>query len=316
MGYTPKRTSNVPATRGTSSPLAKALQDLTKYYNTVLETKLTPTVQREDRLRVSGFPYCGLKDAYHRMLEEPPEDDAYGMSYYTTVGTAAHLVFQRFMGSKGQIYGDWKCLSCKTTKEFSNSNKCPKCKSEMLYEELTVASGKHLTGHVDGLFKTKSGRYVVIDYKTSSVKSIMAHRRALKYKKDSYFPYKKNVEQITAYVVLLEEKYGIKIDGWILLYISRDKPDEYYAFVGADVSEEEKKKTAFKMRLYNASYTRAKRLKDFDDVIWLIENKPCKNYTFYTENYKGFKDCPLAAVCFSPKTLREYLKETWNDFCK
>lgn len=173
----------------------KELKILSSLYRNSLKSPLKDLVVRQERLRVSGFPYCGLKSAFTKMraktVGEKEEDTNSGKEHFTGTGTNMHLVFQRWMGNTGTVLGNWKCYNkdCGHEKRLSRSNKCPKCKSEMEYIEIDVKMFKHVSGHIDGVWRSPEGKYFVIDYKTTSTRMLAS----------PMLPYAKNVAQITSY---------------------------------------------------------------------------------------------------------------------
>ncbi len=273
-------------------------QELTKYFRTSLKKPLKDLVPFERKLRVSGFPYCGLKHAYEKITFVNHDSDHALKSYYCDVGTAAHAVFQRWLGVGGRIYGDWKCRNpkCKHVVHFSNKHRCPKCKHEMLYEEFTVKAFKHVTGHLDGVYKSLDGRYWVIDYKTSSMRVVGSQRR------EPTLPYAKNEAQIMSYCALIELMYDIEIAGWMLLYAPRDDPDRV-AVYGEELGAEQKQRILKKIKKYDTQYETVLNLSDFDQMDYLIKTRACKTREFYVEHLQGFDGCPIEAVCFTNKLV-------------
>ena len=292
-------------------------QELSGYFSLAMKTPLPDLIKRDEKLRVSGFPFCGLQKAYMKMdkatdpEKQLPEKADAGREFYTSVGTAAHLVFQRWLGQKGQMWGNWKCYnkSCNHFIEFGKKRKCPKCKSEMEYEEFEVKAFRHLSGHIDGVFQDAEGRFWVIDYKTTSCRAIDAQ------KEWPTFPYAKNKAQIMTYCALIEQKYDIKIEGWALLYVARDDPFRVQVCAGV-VNAKQKAKIIAKCKLYDDQYEVMQGKMQKSDPEFLIETKPCKSYEFYTEHFKGMTGCPLEAVCFQPKRLLETVKMTYIDYKK
>lgn len=294
-------------------PVRAVRAELTEYFKASMarDNTLPELDYHPDSLRVSGFPYCGLKHLYEKLTltEEKAKEKGLteaGKTFYTTVGTAAHLAFQRFMAQRGRILGNWKCYKCKHVELNQHAVKCPKCSSEMEYEEFDVKIFKHVSGHLDGIYQASDGRYFLIDYKTSSVRAIWAH------KKRGVFPYAKNVSQITAYCAIFERLYGIKISGWFLLYIARDHPTTTFVVVGDSISDRKKASIIKRIRRWDRHYGIVWSAKHWDEVKTLVEEKPCKTYDFYAEHYKGFKPCPLEGVCFT-KGLTEFVHEAWED---
>jgi len=268
--------------------------------------KIVPDqLEREDKLRVSGFPYCGLQHLYKRLIKHK-NPQTYLSKYYTDVGTATHTVLQANLGHTRRMYGMWKCHTpkCKGINKISKSNVCPRCKKVMEYVELEVKAFNHLSGHLDGLYKDRQGKYWVIDYKTCSSAIINDGRK---------LPYKKNVAQISGYCALLELELDIKIEGWILVYVSRDNP-RIVLPISRVTTKKFKSNTLNTIRTYDKHYGIVMNAKRFEDVEVLIKEKPCKTEKFYKEVYcDAFSKCPLAEVCFSPKKLEAKLKKAWDN---
>lgn len=276
-----------------SLTITNTLQEFAKYYRDSMRKELPDLVTRPPALRVSGFPFCGLKTLYYRLEGKQEKFDS-GKEFYCSVGTAAHLVFQRWLGNKGRVYGNWKCRDkeCGNFEEFSATAKCPDCGKEREYEEFTVKAFKHVSGHLDGVWKASDGKYYVIDYKTSSSKNLWAHR-----KRSKIFPYVKNKIQIMSYCALIEHTHDIKIAGWILVYVARDNPMDFEPVMGTVTA---KRKAAIYRRIehYDKVWDVLQRFKK-KDLQFIIDNKDCKDHDYYLEYQKGMEGCPLAPVCFT-----------------
>ena len=295
------------------NPMQTIIKEFDTYYAQALKKPMPDLVPFEKKLRVSSMPYCGLKDAHSRMTGYVEPDSDAMKSYYCDVGTAAHTVFQRWLGAHGRIYGDWKCLNsnCGRFVRFSNKHKCPDCGSEMLYEEFTVKAFKHLSGHLDGLFRARDRSFWVIDYKTSSERAINSQ----KYNKT--FPYTKNRHQIESYVPLIEEELDLEVSGWMLNYIARDNPS-VRKIVGASMSTKYKKEILAGLESYDTQYGIVQRLKNYKQLQYLVDNKFCQSHEHYNTDMKGFNGCALAPVCFG-KRLKSVLRldmDQYLEACK
>jgi hypothetical protein len=275
-------------------------EEMQNYFRASMAEELPVTKVYEDRLRVSGFPFCGLRDLYKRLIDHKTTHTSSGMEFYTGTGTTAHLVYQRWLGAAGRIYGCWKCKSntcnpeSSITVPFGHSNICPKCKGEMEYEEFTVRYGKYSTGHIDGVYKDSEGNYWILDYKTSSVKACRRHKT----EPDGVFPYTKNKIQVQSYAALIELEFDIKIKGWILLYVARDDPKICVSVSGL-TSSDDKRRILKRIDSYNIQWGRVQSTESYADVQWLIDHKPCKTREYYEQFFGGFKGCPLHTVCFT-----------------
>lgn len=296
------------------------LKEFGKYYTDLVNSKeyLSPDAEdwkREDRLRVSAFPYCGLKHVHARMNAEEQqveEEVTFGMKYYTSVGTQTHRYIQYVMGHGAQMLGQWKCVTpkCLGTKKVTYNNICPRCKRPMDYEELTVSGFVHLSGHIDGVWRASDGRYYIIDYKTSSVHAIHNNART------GYMPYKKNVAQIMAYCALIERQFNIEISGWILMYVARDNPMKTILPLGEMISRRTKKKLLRKIERWAGHYDIVMNATKFKQLMTLVEEKPCKNSDWYLKSayHSPFNPCPLggSGICFNNKRLMQTLRDDWD----
>ncbi len=150
---------------------------------------------RHLELHMSSAPYCPVRHFYSICQENPVSPlrtMPYSMAFYVGVGTAVHTAIQAAMAQGRTVYGNWKCHACGHFKHLSKSPVCPKCKHEhMEYVELPLRVGRRIVGQTDGVFDHK-GKYYVIDYKTSSLRSIDWHRRTKK-----GFPYRHNLSRFS-----------------------------------------------------------------------------------------------------------------------
>jgi len=179
----------------------------------------------------------------------------------------------------------------------------------MSYEEFTVKAFRHLSGHLDGIYRSTSGHWFVVDYKTSSVKTIemQKHTKTL--------PYNHNVSQIVAYCSLIELEWDIKISGWLLHYLARDSPATSHVTVGGLVSTKSKMLELEKMRVWDEHYNIVTHLNSLNHLKVLVKEKPCKTLKFYEKEYHSFTPCPLSCggVCFNKERLNELLELTWEE---
>lgn len=291
-------------------------KELTKYINSQVQTvfvkEVDKTARRYWELHPSSFPWCGLQQAWEEAngVERKPLD-FYG-EYYTGLGTLTHELMQRYLGYRGSIIGYWQCMHCrkkhKQKKPITAPDSCKSCGHPVFeYHEIGIKFGKYTYGHVDGVIKLK-GKYYVIDYKTTSPRKNEQHK---KFK--NVYPYKKNVAQIESYVVYLEQQYGIKIDGWFLIYVSRDNAFKDYVIEGKKVSEKEKKALLKKLTRDDKLFGRVLKLrKGYNQKYWdqLVKYKPCKTNAEYKDKMHSFDMCPLAldGTCFNPSRLKRAIK--------
>lgn len=302
------------------SSLRTILQEFGSHYKKCLAKEWPVARDQAKTLRVSGFPYCGLRHWYTNTIQVGSSVSFAG-SYYTGVGTLAHAIIQGWIGEGRRMYGNWKCKAegCAGERKFDNRSTCPVCHSPMEYVEFEVHAFRYITGHIDGLYKATDGTWWIIDYKTSSTRNIEEHRKST----EPIFPYKKNKWQIRAYVVLLERELKIKIRGWMLFYIARDDPMNTFEVVGGVMKDETKTGYFDLMAVWDRHFSivqnvgRAKRPK-LEDIKILVEEKPCCDDADYQRVYGDpYNGCPLAGggTCFDKKKLNRTLKETWNEWC-
>jgi hypothetical protein len=289
------------------------VKEFGEYYQTNVTTdSLILAEPREEKFRVSGFPYCGLRHLYRRISTQKPEFKEFGEEYYTGVGTLTHEIIQEYLGLRGRMYGAWKCevRKCKGVREFSKNSKCPLCGARMRYVEFEVKAFNNLSGHLDGVYKSKSGHWFVVDYKTSSVKTISRQ------KYERTLPYAYNVAQIVAYCSLIELLLDIEISGWMLHYLARDSPMLIHHTCGGLVTTRSKRLQMKKMELWDNHYSLVMDTnKSFKNVQTLIDQKPCQTYEQYSKEYKTFNECPLSCghVCFDKKKLSNVVKLTFEE---
>jgi hypothetical protein len=274
----------------------EALKAVGAVYQLTTKTKVKSKIKRG--LRPSGFPYCGLRDLWQQLNGGQEGENGFLLDYYGGVGTAAHTVFQKYMGATGLVVGNWKCGCGKTTK-FSTQNIC-ECGNPMQYEELFMQNG-NLRGYTDCLLFL-DGKYYVGDYKTSSVKNLVKHRL------ENVYPTLVNREQVLAYCVSLEKAYKIEISGWFLLYIARDNPQDHVV-VGEPFGNSNRLREKAKISTYNLHYTivtdllNRKWTTEDENYRQLVKERPCKNHGHYKDHMGQWSSCPLgdSQVCWSKR---------------
>jgi len=262
---------------------------------------------RKLQFRCSGLPICPVSWIFGEAIHEgdiPSKEDFYS-DFYTSVGTEVHLVLQRWLARTGLLYGNWRCEnnippSKKVSKVLRDNDlgksikkykrkcnyfienctgpqTCPKCNSEMVYEEFVVGDPETgLSGHVDACFVCNDG-FIIADFKTTGVTKFAE----LEEPDEGY------VEQINAYANMLSRPpYNFKIYGLGIWYIQRDSPRNSKVFLWEKFSKK------------NYEYN----LKQFKIIAELKKS-----------NYKGIhkyricpdidsaSGCPYQSFCFTPK---------------
>ena len=308
-----------------SNPLRKAIDQFTRVYKqnmaegsyTVRVSQLLPKDQeefwrRDSELHPSSFPYCGLRHAYELALrdDDPEINIDFGRDYYLPAGHVFHAAAQKWMGMSGQLIGDWKCQACgRMHKMQTFPRTCRKCKSIHLeYQELGGKWGKHVSWHTDGVFQLKNGKNWLIDFKTTSTYAIDQH-----FKTKQHFPYMANRFQIESYVPLVEDNYGIQIEGWMLVYCARDKPNSPWktVVVGGLTDEDRKEELRTRLEIADRDFGRARKVKTIPIKVFntLKKSKLCCDREFYKDYvHSDFDPCPLSKVCFNRVKLAKALE--------
>lgn len=266
-------------------------------------------------LRPSSFPYCGLKfflDFQSRLND--PRLATLASSYFTSVGTATHSVFQAYTAPLGKIVGDWLCRSCGRETKFSTFEVC-KCGAYPEYQELELRYKNTVVGHTDALYRftPKLGAksvHAVMDYKTTSSKKVAEDKLAEAKHKRRVFPYRSNVAQIESYVPLLESQYNVSVDYWALIYLARDAPFKYGRRIVVKYLDEEAKESLRAKLLKSIKvHRRVLQAQTLEDLKVITKHKLCSSLTDFNTNWKDeHNPCPHCKICFEPKALNKQLK--------
>lgn len=313
---TRKKVMTIDGEGSNDSGIDKVIKSFNKYIEKYTSGTRTNKMQgnRPYELHPSSYPYCGLWHV-HEIFEngEIPtkqEMDYYG-NYYTGLGSFKHSLIQDWLGRGARIVGNYICenkkTNCNYKKEFSTYHECPKCGKPLAYHELGIKFKKYTRGHLDGVYLYK-GKYYIIDYKTTGEYKLFSHKTG----RQKFFPHATNKAQIESYCYYVEKNYGIKISGWMLIYVSRDKSFRNYVTVGEDFTSKYRKKIKLIAHRYEKHFSIAIKAKTYKDIIPLIEEKPCKCKNDYlNEFHDQYNPCPVAInnTCFKPKKLEAHFKK-------
>lgn len=253
--------------------------------------------KRPIRLRASGLPKCSLHFLSQFLIDEFDKEEAM-MDYYCSVGTTVHTHVQKWMGTTGKVFGNWKCHNCGHYVEKSVKHLCPKCKSVMEYVELEVEHDV-FSGHIDGLYKLPNGKFIVFDYKTSST-MIVSRKK--------FIPIAKHLMQVAAYGAVLTLE-GYEIDSLSIFYITRDDPKqnaEYNIPYTKELHEHTIKFLKQQIQSFKAG-RKAFKTKNFELA---YKYKMCSSYHEYKSEYEkffGLEPCELATICFNKSVALDYL---------
>ena len=264
---------------------------------------------RVQRLRVSAFPFCGVKwffslpsgTAVKRQLDTK-------FKFYTSIGTAVHECLQEILNRLDlseddiDVIADWECKDCKHLHKFCVApTKCSKCRSKNIrYRELTVEDGNVL-GHVDTVIRIKVKKskgypegfaYLVLDYKTSSVKKVGIKSKLVI--SESY------MAQIRSYVTILHHQGHAMLPFAVLVYIPRDDPDRFRSMVVPVEFEAE----YAKIKAFKKQFKVAVNVADKDDLRDLIAIRPCAKGCL-----PEFEWCKWRHHCAGPDNAKVALRE-------
>lgn len=189
-------------------------QDFLRLYGETLNQQVMSRadIDRIIHLRCSQLPFCPTS----LVLEYKLKGLVRGMdlmgTYFTSVGTAVHEVMQKFLCRSGLFLADYVCHECGTVHRLSTQHEC--CGFDTHYHEVQI-DYMGIQGHIDGIFKDRSGNWWILDFKTCSVAG------AAKKKTSPGVGY---IEQVESYAYLLYKQYGIRVKGTMLVFLPRDNP--------------------------------------------------------------------------------------------
>ena len=278
------------------------------YFKSMMAEHESDEPAREERLRVSGFPFCALRFAHKKLVAHlTVRKMKYGSKFHTGVGAITHEIIQQWVGMGGKVWGAWKCKrdGCEGKRELSKNPRCPVCKSYMEYEEITVVAFNNVSGHIDCIFRDSRNNWWIVDYKTTSTRTL-AHQ-----KEEPTLPYATNIAQIEAYCALVELTFDIEITGWMLHYVTRDNPLYNRMTKWGLTNAARKVEILAAIGQYDRDYELTKDLSEFSTVRKLMRLKPCSTQDEYMSKMKHFEPCPLLGVCFHKTNLQDEMKMAW-----
>lgn len=248
-------------------------------------------------LRASSLPFCTLKFLLNVPTHFSKKKVETGSAFFFRVGTTVHETLQKSVEHSleelaheaGMVpVADWKCDHCKHKYVFVEKpitcEYCGEHSFEMLEHEVRY---RQLTGHIDNVFLLpKLKKYLIMDYKTATVKKVEA-------KEEAVFG---NVQQIGTYVAIKFSE-GYPMLGWVLLYIARNSPWQWYPVI-----DEQPNNEAFLKRLnrYCDQHERLMTMTNVgkEELDWIVSNKLCKTPAHVKER-GGY--CPFKDLCTGPK---------------
>ena len=246
-----------------------------------------------------------------------------GMKYYVTVGSAVHDVVQTLLAGLDleatgvAVIADWKCRSCQRIKRMqAKPEKCSCGHTTFKFLEPTVDDGEIL-GHIDTILeitlskKTKDfpdGKiWIVLDYKTSSLKKTNAGSRAKSEAErklaQARMVSSSNRSQIRTYVTLLKKLGRPMAPFAALIYIPRDNPFEFKIhLLNVDFAKEGRL-----LRGYKHDFKLAVKAKTYEDLVEIVDNRPCSEKCL-----KQFQWCKWRNMCAGEQNTKVILREMNN----
>lgn len=256
-------------------------------------------------LRVSSFPFCGL-----RWFLDLPALSAKSMTnnfmgaYYTSVGTTYHNVIQASFANmsemkviRSRLIGDWECSNQKCKTRYSMQRKpleCTACKGTVFdFREVEIEDGI-IRGHIDFILEVEDGKgnvfWVVCDFKTSSIKKVTERRMTSA----------SNKAQLKSYITLLRKRKPQVSPHGFLIYVPRDNPFKLELVSVEAVFSEESEKISY----YKSQYKMAAAVAATEDLKELVDNRPCCE-----KNLKQFSDCKWRGHCAGEEHSKLIFKE-------
>lgn len=221
----------------TPKPLTRADRAFKQMFRELLELR-SPRRGWRFSVRPSGLPFC----QWQAMLAElygadaPTDQDDFARDFYMAVGTAAHLVAQRWLGRAGYLFGPFECKHCKSV-EVSQGfpEQCPSgCPDpQWIYREINLKdadpSNEFASAHADGLIRfdwMPERHYYLVDFKTCSLHTLPKAEYGL-----TSEWHQKYLHQTAIYAHLLSRADDMEIDGTAFVFIPRDDPKQLTAVI-------------------------------------------------------------------------------------
>jgi hypothetical protein len=236
------------------------------------------TFDYKPRFSASAFPYCARRQwIYETFPKERLPKDNYNFrsDFYKEVGNTIHKIIQKYLGIAGLLYGNWVCKNKYKDCNYYVDNHigtpiCKFCNNPMEYKELQLNRNIFgMGGYVDGIVPSESA---ILEIKSKSNNQINQMI-------DPVF-----IEwayQASSYVTAVNRQYNMNLENVIMLYISRDNPENFKIF---------KKKA-----LLNVLDQQIQSRKDGEQLI-----KQGKEPEFLCPDYDAAKEfyCICSDLCF------------------
>jgi hypothetical protein len=247
------------------------------------------TEQREyEEIRASNFPLCPRAYVIYRRSptkRRPHYEQKFLSEAATHLGTALHLVLQKWFGLEGFLHGNWVCIRCKLmVQHHTGTPRCEKCGREMIYHEYAISPSPQtpFSGHIDGILVVPDDKNYLIDFKGSSVPAIRDLKNSNKPKESHYLQtnaYAQAVNMAPAHFGLTE-----KIQKIIIIYVDRGQPWRTWLAMQVPLSAPVYRETIGRVQLARECLQTGKLPRG-------LCVSPSDEYA---------KWCPWQTICFSP----------------
>ena len=221
-------------------------------------------IERLVNLRCSQLPFCPasliLEYKFKGLVRSM---DMFG-AFYTTVGTAVHLVMQNYLCRQGKFLADYYCKHCGTYYPLSHKYEC--CGKPTEYEEVLIST-LGIVGHIDAIFQDAKGNYWILDFKTCSMKGADSKKNK---------PGVVYEEQVESYAYLLYRQYGIKVKGVMLVFIPRDNPRNPAVWT-RELAKVHFSTVHERIKKYRRVHKAAINATTITEVMALVKNNKCAN---------------------------------------
>jgi hypothetical protein len=206
-----------------------------------------------------------------------------------------------------RAYGNWKCVKCgfATEKLQFRPVKC-NCESKPLWEYVEVSfQYGALSGHKDFLTRDKRNKWVGWELKTTSLNKLKTASKSL--------PYPRHIIQIETYCALMWLVYKIRIDRYVIVYVSRDNNYKYHVcgpYKFHDESLDYRSRNIWASQTARSSVRKLLKGNSPKEIQNLIDHRPCfskKDYNEYMSklysDYTEIEACPflIKGICGKPQ---------------
>jgi len=220
-------------------------------------------------------------------IEDKFEEESFTKDFFCNIGTVVHSVVQKWLGITENLYGKWKCIKCNKIIHEGFGPVICECKNLCEYEEYEL-SYNILTGHCDGLFLINK-KFYIFELKTISTRGLTERIKERQ-------PYYYHSAQSNMYTLMAQKiKLPYPLVGNVIVYLTRDNPFKFKAFVHEGIDLNTVKET----------------IRDYKKAIKMMETGEFKKIVQHCKSYEESKNCPYKSICFQGN-VDNILKNFWD----